>query len=57
MAQGSPAGTKPSGTDNVPEPLKTGDGNSNTESRPGPGRAVPAVAAHPLIAPGKVPTR
>ncbi|XP_031232887.1 polyhomeotic-like protein 2, partial [Mastomys coucha] len=51
MAQGSPAGTKPSGTDNVPEPLKTGDGNSNTESRPGPGRAVPAVAAHPLIAP------
>ncbi|XP_076790285.1 polyhomeotic-like protein 2 isoform X3 [Arvicanthis niloticus] len=50
MAQGSPAGAKPSVTDSVPEPLKTGDGN-NMEGRPGPGRAVSAVAAHPLIAP------
>lgn len=57
MAQGSPAGAKPSVTDSVPEPLKTGDGNSTVEGRPGPGRAVPAVATHPLIAPGKIPTR
>lgn len=51
MAQGSPAGAKPSGTDNAPETLKAGDGNCNMEGRPGPGRAVPAVATHPLIAP------
>lgn len=57
MAQGSPAAAKPSGTDNAPESLKAGDGNCNMEGRPGPGRAVPAVATHPLIAPGKVPAR
>ncbi|GAB1288947.1 Polyhomeotic-like protein 2 [Apodemus speciosus] len=51
MAQGSPVGAKPSVTDNVPEPLKIGDGNSTVEGRPGPGRAVPAVAPHPLTAP------
>ncbi|XP_021015045.1 polyhomeotic-like protein 2 isoform X1 [Mus caroli] len=51
MAQGSPAGAKPSGTDNVPEPVKAGDGSCNMEGRPGPGRAVPAMATHSLIAP------
>ncbi|XP_069934891.1 polyhomeotic-like protein 2 isoform X2 [Oryctolagus cuniculus] len=60
-AQGSPAGAKPGVTDSVTEPLKKGDGSSSTsssssvpgstEGRAGPGRAVPAVAAHPLIAP------
>ncbi|XP_032753417.1 polyhomeotic-like protein 2 isoform X3 [Rattus rattus] len=51
VVQGSPAGAKPSVTDNVTEPLKT-DGNSNMEARPGPDRAtVPTVATHPLTAP------
>nr|XP_008271946.1 polyhomeotic-like protein 2 isoform X2 [Oryctolagus cuniculus] len=64
-AQGSPAGAKPGVMDSVTEPLKKGDGSSSTsssssssssvpgstEGRAGPGRAVPAVAAHPLIAP------
>ncbi|KAL1776783.1 polyhomeotic 2 isoform X1 [Sigmodon hispidus] len=54
-AQGSPAGAKPGVTDSVTEPLKKGDGggsvSANMEGRPGLGRTVPAVAAHPLIAP------
>lgn len=39
------------------EPLKKGDGNSSVpgslEGRAGLNRMVPAVATHPLIAPGK----
>ncbi|XP_003801316.1 polyhomeotic-like protein 2 isoform X4 [Otolemur garnettii] len=54
-AQGSPAGAKPGITDSVMEPLKKGDGSGsvpgNMEGRAGLGRAVPAVATHPLIAP------
>ncbi|KAM7098026.1 polyhomeotic-like protein 2 isoform 2-T3 [Molossus nigricans] len=54
-AQGSPAGTKCGLTDSVVEPLKKGDGNSSVpgslEGRAGLTRMVPAVAAHPLIAP------
>ncbi|XP_054576371.1 polyhomeotic-like protein 2 isoform X5 [Eptesicus fuscus] len=54
-AQGSPAGTKSGLTDSVMEPLKKGDGNSSVpgslEGRAGLSRMVPAVAAHPLIAP------
>lgn len=56
-AQGSPAGAKPGITDSVTEPLKKGDGNSSVpgslEGRAGLSRMVPAVATHPLIAPGK----
>lgn len=56
-AQGSPAGAKPGITDSVMEPLKKGDGNSSVpgslEGRAGLSRMVPAVATHPLIAPGK----
>lgn len=56
-AQGSPAGAKPGLADNVMEPLKKGDSNSSlpgsVESRAGLGRTIPAVATHPLIAPGK----
>lgn len=56
-AQGSPAGAKPAITDSVTEPLKKGDGNSSVpgslEGRAGLSRMVPAVATHPLIAPGK----
>ncbi|XP_063092084.1 polyhomeotic-like protein 2 isoform X2 [Cavia porcellus] len=55
-AQGSPAGAKPGLADNVMEPLKKGDSNSSlpgsVESRAGLGRTIPAVATHPLIAPG-----
>ncbi|KAM4805938.1 polyhomeotic-like protein 2 isoform X3 [Urocitellus parryii] len=54
-AQGSPAGAKPGVTDSVVEPLKKGDGNGSlpgsVEGRAGLSRTVPAVAAHPLIAP------
>nr|KAF6383220.1 polyhomeotic-like protein 2 [Pipistrellus kuhlii] len=54
-AQGSPAGTKSGLTDSVMEPLKKGDGSSSApgslEGRAGLSRLVPAVAAHPLIAP------
>ncbi|XP_070260778.1 polyhomeotic-like protein 2 isoform X1 [Myotis yumanensis] len=54
-AQGSPAGAKSGLTDSVMEPLKKGDGNSSVpgslEGRAGLSRMVPAVAAHPLIAP------
>ncbi|XP_008585309.1 PREDICTED: polyhomeotic-like protein 2 isoform X1 [Galeopterus variegatus] len=54
-AQGSPAGAKPGITDSVMEPLKKGDGNTSVpgsmEGRAGLSRTVPAVAAHPLIAP------
>nr|XP_045004958.1 polyhomeotic-like protein 2 isoform X1 [Jaculus jaculus]XP_045004959.1 polyhomeotic-like protein 2 isoform X1 [Jaculus jaculus] len=54
-AQGSPAGAKPGITDSGMEPLKKGDGNSSVpgsmEGRAGLGRTVPALAAHPLIAP------
>ncbi|XP_075803223.1 polyhomeotic-like protein 2 isoform X2 [Microtus pennsylvanicus] len=54
-AQGSPAGAKPGIADSVTEPLRKGDGGSsvpgNIDGRPGLGRAVPAVASHPLIAP------
>ncbi|XP_012295784.2 polyhomeotic-like protein 2 isoform X2 [Aotus nancymaae] len=54
-AQASPAGAKPGIADSVMEPLKKGDGNSNVpgimEGRAGLSRTVPAVAAHPLIAP------
>lgn len=39
------------------EPLKKGDGNSSVpgsmEGRAGLSRMVPAVATHPLVAPGK----
>lgn len=56
-AQGSPAGAKTGITDSVMEPLKKGDGNSSVpgslEGRAGLNRMVPAVATHPLIAPGK----
>ncbi|XP_017740007.1 PREDICTED: polyhomeotic-like protein 2 isoform X4 [Rhinopithecus bieti] len=54
-AQASPAGAKPGIADSVMEPLKKGDGNSSVpgsmEGRAGLSRTVPAVAAHPLIAP------
>uniref|UniRef100_A0A8C9PPR5 Polyhomeotic homolog 2 n=1 Tax=Spermophilus dauricus TaxID=99837 RepID=A0A8C9PPR5_SPEDA len=54
-AQSSPAGAKPGVTDSVVEPLKKGDGNGSlpgsVEGRAGLSRTVPAVAAHPLIAP------
>ncbi|KAF6110675.1 polyhomeotic-like protein 2 [Phyllostomus discolor] len=54
-AQGSPAGAKSGLTDHVTEPLRKGDGNSSVpgslEGRAGLSRMVPAVAAHPLIAP------
>ncbi|XP_066125827.1 polyhomeotic-like protein 2 isoform X2 [Saccopteryx bilineata] len=54
-AQGSPAGARSGLTDNVMEPLKKGDVNSSVpgslEGRAGLSRTVPAVAAHPLIAP------
>uniref|UniRef100_A0A2K5ET15 Polyhomeotic homolog 2 n=1 Tax=Aotus nancymaae TaxID=37293 RepID=A0A2K5ET15_AOTNA len=54
-AQASPVGAKPGIADSVMEPLKKGDGNSNVpgimEGRAGLSRTVPAVAAHPLIAP------
>ncbi|KAM7324286.1 hypothetical protein ACRRTK_016591 [Alexandromys fortis] len=55
-AQGSPAGAKPGIADSVTEPLRKGDGGSsvpgNIDGRPVLGRTVPAVASHPLIAPG-----
>nr|XP_057155440.1 polyhomeotic-like protein 2 isoform X3 [Pan paniscus]XP_057155441.1 polyhomeotic-like protein 2 isoform X3 [Pan paniscus] len=55
IAQASPAGAKPGIADSVMEPLKKGDGNSSVpgsmEGRAGLSRTVPAVAAHPLIAP------
>ncbi|XP_055466812.1 polyhomeotic-like protein 2 isoform X5 [Psammomys obesus] len=55
-AQGSPAGAKAGIPDSVTETLKKGDGGGsmpgNTEGRPGLGRTAPAVAPHPLIAPG-----
>ncbi|XP_050602884.1 polyhomeotic-like protein 2 isoform X2 [Macaca thibetana thibetana] len=54
-AQASPAGAKPGIADSVMEPLKKGDGNSSVpgsmEGRAVLSRTVPAVAAHPLIAP------
>lgn len=54
-AQASPAGAKPGIADSVMEPHKKGDGNSSVpgsmEGRAGLSRTVPAVAAHPLIAP------
>ncbi|XP_045714659.1 polyhomeotic-like protein 2 isoform X2 [Phyllostomus hastatus] len=54
-AQGSPAGAKSGLTDHVTEPLRKGDSNSSVpgslEGRAGLSRMVPAVAAHPLIAP------
>ncbi|KAM5323426.1 polyhomeotic-like protein 2 isoform 4-T4 [Glossophaga mutica] len=54
-AQGSPAGAKSGLTDSVMEPLKKGDGHSSApgslEGRAGLSRMVPAVAAHPLVAP------
>ncbi|XP_017383476.1 polyhomeotic-like protein 2 isoform X3 [Cebus imitator] len=54
-AQASPAGAKPGIADSVMEPLKKGDGNSSVpgsmDGRAGLSRTVPAVAAHPLIAP------
>ncbi|XP_004678821.2 PREDICTED: polyhomeotic-like protein 2 isoform X2 [Condylura cristata] len=54
-AQGSPAGAKPGMTDSVTEPLKKGESSSSVpgsvEGRAGLSRMVPAVAAHPLIAP------
>ncbi|XP_035164542.2 polyhomeotic-like protein 2 isoform X3 [Callithrix jacchus] len=54
-AQASPAGAKPGIADSVMEPLKKGDGNSSVpgsmEGRAGLSRTVPAVTAHPLIAP------
>lgn len=56
-AQGSPAGAKPGISDSVMEPLKKGDGNNGVpgsmEGRAGLSRMVPAVATHPLVAPGK----
>ncbi|XP_008827448.1 polyhomeotic-like protein 2 isoform X2 [Nannospalax galili] len=54
-AQGSPAGAKAGITDSVTEPYKKGDGSGgmpgNMEGRAGLSRTVPAVTAHPLIAP------
>lgn len=56
-AQGSPAGAKSGTTDSVTEPPKRGDSHGSVpgslEGRAGLSRMVPAVAAHPLIAPGK----
>ncbi|XP_003937593.2 polyhomeotic-like protein 2 isoform X2 [Saimiri boliviensis] len=58
-AQASPAGAKPGIADSVMEPLKKGDGNSSVpgsmDSRAGFSRTVPAVAAHPLMAPAYAP--
>ncbi|CAI9165288.1 unnamed protein product [Rangifer tarandus platyrhynchus] len=54
-AQGSPAGAKSGTTDSVTEPSKRGDSHGSVpgslEGRAGLSRMVPAVAAHPLIAP------
>ncbi|KAB0380157.1 hypothetical protein FD755_007941 [Muntiacus reevesi] len=53
--QGSPAGAKSGTTDSVTEPPKRGDSHGSVpgslEGRAGLTRMVPAVAAHPLIAP------
>ncbi|KAF4014026.1 hypothetical protein G4228_005488 [Cervus hanglu yarkandensis] len=54
-AQGSPAGAKSGTTDSVTEPPKRGDSHGSVpgslEGRAGLSRMVPAVAAHPLVAP------